>query len=260
MKFAPNIHRLSTVYQDIFTTVYALRTPSGDILFDAASYPEDIDGSVVPFLTQAGITPDTLKYVFISHNHSDHSGGLARLLEKYPDITIVTCSATLKEKYAHRAFVAPKDGDMLLDVYRVVTVPGHTADSAALLDTRDGTLITGDCLQQQGIRGSGNWACNISLPRAHLDAIEKIRGLQPQRIYTAHDYVPCGWMAENSSAVNRLLDACIEPLYRLARLIRENPELDDSQIRNLFSDFEGKLTVKVPVVTAMRSALEAGEL
>lgn len=260
MNIAPNIHRLTTQYKDIFTTVYALRSPSGDILFDAASYPEDIDNRVVPFLEHSGITPDTLKYVFISHNHADHSGGLQRLLERYPGITIVTRSLTLKEKYADVSFFLPQDGDLLLDTYRVVTIPGHTADSSALLDTRDGTLITGDCLQLYGIRGSGDWASNISFPADHLHAIDKVRRLMPQRIFTAHDYVPYGWNAHGAEAVGALLDACEAPVRRLADLIRQNPQLDDGAIRSLFSDFENHLTINLRVVAAMRAAVDNGQL
>ena len=35
------------------------------------------------FVKSMGVT---LKYVFISHNHKDHSGGLTRLIEKYPQL------------------------------------------------------------------------------------------------------------------------------------------------------------------------------
>lgn len=257
MEIDRHIHYVTTAYKDIFTTVYALQTQKGAILFDAASFDSDIDTVIVPFLEGLGIGADDLKYVFISHNHADHSGGLPRLLEHYPDVCIVTRSQTLHEKYAGRSFLLPEEGDMLLDTFRVVTIPGHTIDSAALLDTRTMTLITGDCLQQQGIRGSGDWASNISYPAEHLAAIEKIRALRPKQIVTAHDYVPCGFRAEGD-AVSQMLDESKGPLLRLKALLLEFPDEDDAQIRVRFSDFENHLTINARVVAAMRAAIAAG--
>lgn len=257
MTINKDIHYITTAYKDIFTTVYALRTEKGAVLFDAASFDSDIDDYIVPFLEGLGIAPQELKYVFISHNHKDHSGGLARLMELYPGICIVSGSDTLRENYKEYQFLKPREGDMLLDTFRVVAIPGHTADSAALLDLRTGTLITGDCLQQQGIRGSGDWASNISYPAEHLAAVEKVRALHANQILTAHDYVPYGFQAEGA-AVDNMLDACEEPLLRLKALILEYPQEDDEQIRRRFSDFEDRLTISARVVAAMRKALADG--
>ncbi len=257
MRINENIHYITTDYKDIFTTVYALKTEKGAILFDAASFDSDIDERVVPFLEGLGIGKEDLKYVFISHNHADHSGGLARLLERYPQVCIVTGSQTLREKYSGRPFLLAEEGIVLLDTFRVVTIPGHTIDSCALLDTRTMTLVTGDCLQQQGIRGSGDWASNISYPAEHLKAIEKVRALGVKQIVTAHDYVPCGSRAEGDG-VQKMLDESKEPLLRLKALVKEYPEETDEQIRARFSDFEKQLTISVRVVAAMRKAAADG--
>ena len=40
-----NIYRLTIPYKDIFTTVYAVKTESGALLFDCASYDEDIENA-----------------------------------------------------------------------------------------------------------------------------------------------------------------------------------------------------------------------
>lgn len=255
-----DIHRLTTEYKDIFTSVYALKSPNGDILFDAASYDEDVENQILPFLNRLGITEETLKYVFISHNHKDHAGGLQRLMREFPNICIVSGSAALQEAYRDCAFLCPKDGDILLDTYRVVTIPGHTVDSAALLDVHTMTLITGDCLQLSGLRGSGNWASNISYHAEHLEAIEKVRALNVESILAAHDYDPCGYRANGKAEVNQMLDACIAPIGRLKRLICENPTLNDAQIRQLYSDPAKQLSIGTHVVAAMRSTLQQGKL
>ena len=257
MKINEQIHYITLPYKDIFTTVYVLRTDHGVVLFDAASYDSDIDEMVVPFLEELGVTSEELKYVFISHNHKDHSGGLERFMALYPNTCIVSRSETLREKYAQYAFYFPEEGDKLLDTFRVVTIPGHTIDSSALLDERTMTLVTGDCLQQEGIRGSGDWASNISYSAEHLRAIEKLRTLGAKQLLSAHDYVPMGFRAEGEEAILKVLDHCAEPLLRLKQLILENPALDDEQIRELFSDFEKHLTINARVVAAMRKEVMA---
>lgn len=93
------IKRLVLPYKDIFTTVYLIMTPKGAILFDTASYNEDVDYSIIPFLEEHGITSETLKYVFISHNHRDHVGGLKRFMQIYPDTCIVSRSDALADNY-----------------------------------------------------------------------------------------------------------------------------------------------------------------
>lgn len=255
-KINEHIYRRTTPFKDIFTTVYVLKAPDGVILFDTASYASDVDEYIVPLLQELGVSADMLKYVFISHNHGDHAGGLARFMELYPDTCILSRAPALKEAYANYQVICPEEGDVLLDTFRVIPIPGHTMDSCALLDQRSMTLVTGDCFQLYGILGSGDWASNISYPTLHLEAVEKVRALGVAQIVTAHDYEPCGYRAEGSAEVERMLDACVEPLERLKKMILENPDLDDEGIREKFSSYEGRLNIRVRVVAAMRKTLQ----
>ncbi len=255
-KINENIYRLTMPFKDIFTTVYVLQSPNGVILFDAATYASDIDDYIVPMLQALGITADMLKYVFISHNHGDHVGGLARFIELFPNTCILSRAPAVKEAYEEYQVVCPEEGDMLLDTFRVVPIPGHTMDSCALLDQRSMTLITGDCFQLYGILGSGDWACNISYPTLHVAAVEKVRALGVTQIVTAHNYEPCGYRAVGTAEVNRMLDACVEPLERLKKMILEHPDLDDAGIREKFSSYEGRLNIRTRVVAAMRKTLQ----
>ena len=247
--------RLVLPYKDIFTTVYLIKTPKGAILFDTASYDEDIDNAIIPFLAENDVTAKTLKYVFISHNHRDHAGGLKRFMQIYPDTCIVSCSNALAENYEAYHVYMPKDGDLLLDTLQVVTIPGHTQDSAALLDTRTNTLITGDSLQLYGIVGSEDWACNITLPEEHFEALEKVRTLDVTNIIAAHDYYPYGYIAIGKEEVTRVLDACIAPLEHLQEIILKNPALDDSSVREIYNSTEHIPTIRETVVAAMRRYL-----
>jgi len=256
MEINRHIHRLTTPYKDIFTTVYLLKAPRGTVLFDAASYDEDLEQTILPWLRQLSAVPD---YVFISHNHKDHSGGLARLLREFPALQVISGSPTLKEQYPGKV-TAPENGNVLLDTYQVVSIPGHTQDSSALLDQRTMTLISGDCLQQTGICGSGDWACNISCPVEYLQTLERLRGMGIRQILTAHDYVPCGYRADGETEVLTLLDSCKAPLYRIRDLILSAPEAADAEIRARFNADPAMPTVSERVVAILRQNMEAGRI
>ena len=181
------------------------------------------------------------------------------MTEVAPQAVIISRSAALKEQYGQRVLV-PEDGMPLMNRFRVVAIPGHTDDSAALLDTETHTLITGDCLQMFGIYGSGQWGANITFPTEHLRAIEKIRRLQVESLLCAHIYHPFERDIQGQEYVDRALDACVEPLMRIRHLISAHPELDDEGIRTKYHQGECLPTVSDRVVAALRRALQEGSI
>lgn len=259
-RIGEDLYRLTIPYKDIYTTVYLLREKGEAVLFDAASYDEDADEVIVPALKDLGVTGDALKYVFISHNHGDHAGGLARLLAHYPTATIVSRSPKLCEKYEGYSFLFPEEGQMLLGAFRVVPIVGHTEDSAALLDTRAGTLITGDCLQGYGLVGSGDWAANINFPAEHLKALERLEKMPLSAIYAAHDYLPYGYRAVGRESVKRYIEACREALFEIKEMILSAPNEDDAAIRARYNAREKSPTLRETVVQAVRAAIQDGQI
>ncbi len=82
---------------------YLLKTKEGAIVFEAAKLSfkdEYLDhlSSLVSF--------DEIKYIFVTHTEPDHSGAIASLLEKNPDITVVASFAALNnlEKIIRKPF------------------------------------------------------------------------------------------------------------------------------------------------------------
>lgn len=229
-----HVFRMTIPYKDIFTTIYVIKTEQGTVMFDAASIDEDTPEYILPMLKELNVSPEELKYIFISHNHGDHAGGLNGLKSHVPNTCIVSRSSALQEKHPDMDFLMPEDGDILLDVLQVVTVPGHTQDSIALLDKRTNTMISGDCLQLYGIYGSGNWACNIGFVKDHLQAIEKVRAMNIQTVLTAHDYHPYGYRYD-SETVGKALDACVETLMKIKDIILQNPDMTDERVAALYN-------------------------
>ena len=251
-----HIYRLTIPYKDIFTTIYTVRTPQGVLLFDTASWDSDVEAYILPFLKEVGVAPEELKYIFVSHNHTDHAGGLTELLKVYPEATVLSRSPKLREKHQAYHCHGHEDGDVLMEVLQVVTIPGHTKDCSAILDTRTKTLISGDCLQSYGIRGSGTWAANINYPAEYVQAIEKVRTLDIESIVTAHDYDPQGYRADGKVAVKCNLDACITPLKTMQQLILTYPQLDDVALQEKYNYDPQLPKIKDIVIGAMRKAME----
>lgn len=229
-KINDHIYALCVPYKDIFTTVYFVKTESGVLLFDTASYDSDVENAIIPALRELGVGEDDFKYVFISHNHTDHAGGLCKLLEAYPKVCVVSKSEALREKFAGYTFLMPNEGETLLDILSVVSIMGHTKDSAAIYDSRTKTLISGDCLQLYGIFGSGCWGANISFSTEYAAAIEKLRKMDIDAILTAHDYHPCGRMYFGKAEITAALDACLVPFEIIKKLIEDDPDASDEII------------------------------
>ena len=254
-KINENLYYVMTAYKDIYTTVYLIRTEEGYLLFDCASFDCDADNAIAPMLEGVGVKPEELKLVFISHAHTDHIGGLKRFLELYPNTAVVTKNSTLHEKYPGSSFIRAEEGELLLGNLKVVYIPGHSACSQAILDTRDGTLITGDCLQLYGIYGSGNWAANISLPREHFAALDKLWEMDINAIYTAHDYHPLGQFYEGREKVQAAISACREPLLSIMQMIKDNPDLTDEEIAAMYNAPKTLPKLGAHVVRNLRAVL-----
>ena len=60
-------------------STYLVTTSAGLVLLDA-SYP-DSGEYILDNIRKVGLDPTTLRYIFISHAHGDHSGGAARIKE-----------------------------------------------------------------------------------------------------------------------------------------------------------------------------------
>lgn len=240
-------------YKDIFTTVYVIRTEEGVLLFDAASYDSDISDILLPALEALSISPEELRGVFISHNHTDHAGGLAALLAAFPALTVYSRSEKLREKHRDADVRSFSDGERILGDLYAITLPGHTPDSAGVLCRRRACLISGDSLQLHGIFGSGLWGANVRYPAAHLEALEKLRQTEGvEHLYTAHHYEPYGRCHHGREAILRAIEACRQPLLEVRELIEAHPALDDAAIAALYNAKAHRPTLGAHVVTALR--------
>jgi metallo-beta-lactamase class B len=72
-------------------SVWAIKTSAGVILIDSI-FDYSVDDEVAGGMRKLGLDPATIKYVIISHGHSDHSGGAKYLQDKFNAHVMLTAA------------------------------------------------------------------------------------------------------------------------------------------------------------------------
>ncbi len=220
------IARLCVPFENLYTSVFVLTEGEGCMLFDAATTKSDTESITVPALQQAGLTP---QIIVCSHMHGDHAGGLPSLLNAYP-LAQVACFDTAVS-YGDKT-VHPADGDVLLGRFEVLNLKGHTKDCLALWDQKTSTLISGDCLQLQGI---GRYGTAFVSYADYMATIDRVRALRPHRIIASHEYIPFGSSALGKTAVSAYLDECARAAREIADFAAAHASLSPDQQAELFA-------------------------
>lgn len=196
------LYRIRVPFEEgIFTSVYVVVCDEGAILVDAATYPKDVDESILPALDSIGILPERVRWLLLSHEHGDHAGGAERALACFPEARFGAAFP-----FPSGRLLLLTDGEVLLGRLQVVALPGHTERSLAFYDRKTKTLLTADCLQ---LRGIGKYRNGIAYPTKYRESVRRVRELSPYRIVAAHEYDPLGSMAQGEEAVAAYLDACL---------------------------------------------------
>ena len=183
-KETEEILRLEVPFYTVYTSVFLMKAEDGYILVDCATTKEDVDGYIIPALEEQGVSLSDVKKIVITHDHSDHAGGLPQILERIPHIEVVRGVKKLAK--------------------RVCTYPlyGHTKDFIGVLDERSGTLISGDGLQGAGIK---QYCTSLADKEGYLDTIERIRKDESiKSILFSHEYEP--WYKNGVSGRENILN------------------------------------------------------
>lgn len=153
--------------------------------------------------------------IVLTHAHDDHVGALDKLKEALPQVKVCISARDARILAGDHSLDPDESQEKLrgglpkhistrpnrllqendrVGSLQVVTAPGHTPGSIALLDTRSGALIVGDAFQVRGgMAVSGHlrplfpfpaWASWSS--ETSLRSAQKLRDLEPTLLATGH--------------------------------------------------------------------------
>lgn len=160
---------------------------------------------VLAALQERGMLPTA---ILITHHHSDHVGGIAGILDVYPDLSVY---APANESVPHRTHaLAEGDTVALSDLgltFSVLDVPGHTAGHIAYYG--HDSLFCGDTLF-----GTGCGRVFDGTMHALSASLQRIAKLPPETcVYCAHEYTLdnigfAKWVEEDNPDLLARQEAC----------------------------------------------------
>ncbi len=113
------------------------------------------EGDIAAALERLGLSWDAVGHVIVTHRHSDHVGGLGRVLQALPPEAIGYAGAEdIPVIPAPESLVAAADGDDVFGL-TIIATPGHTPGHISVLDEVGGILIAGDALGTTGGQVTG---------------------------------------------------------------------------------------------------------
>ena len=193
LKEIGDIYRLKVPFDgEVYTSVFLIKHPSGNILIDCATTQEDVDGYIIPALQKAGLTLADIRCLVLTHQHGDHAGGRSRIVSLEKGIKVIE---SVEEKMPNG-----------LTMYEM---KGHTLDSIGVFDEATGTLVAGDGLQGYGV---GKYRCTLESKEEYITTIEKLKSDSKIRnILFSHAYEP--WYKDGAfgrEEVEKCLQDCME--------------------------------------------------
>ena len=93
-----NAARLGSPFWGEHGVAFLIAVDGGQVLFDTGG-----SGTVLLHnMEVAGVTPESISALALSHAHSDHTGGLPALLKRQPGLPVYAHSDLLRERFSQR--------------------------------------------------------------------------------------------------------------------------------------------------------------
>ncbi|MBJ6799884.1 MBL fold metallo-hydrolase [Geomonas propionica] len=137
-----------------------------------------VDGFILDQIRElsTGFGKEPVQQVVLTHNHFDHSAGVAAVKEAFGCRVFAYGDGPFVDETLHdRQFL--KAGD---DYLEVLHTPGHSGDSICLYAPSLQALFSGDT-QVKVIAAGGSYCCE------YVDGLKRLAAMKIQSIYSGHD-------------------------------------------------------------------------
>src|SRR5690554_324965 len=145
--------------------------------------------------------------ILITHWHADHTGGIASLLQKHPDIAII---GPKHEAISANHLIEGEQEITLAGIsFQTLNVPGHTLEHIAFYQADNGWLFCGDTLF-----AAGCGRIFEGTPEMMLNSLNKLAALPNNtQIFCAHEYTVSNLLfaqavEPNNAAIEKRLQQC----------------------------------------------------
>jgi hypothetical protein len=121
---------------DDANNIWAIKTSAGVILIDTLSNEGDVKQFIIPGLAKFGLKPTDIKYVFVTHSHGDHTGGVPYLRSIAPDLKVgMTEADWVASLRTPNDFVVTDGMKVTLGDFTItgIVTPGHTAGTLSFV-------------------------------------------------------------------------------------------------------------------------------
>jgi glyoxylase-like metal-dependent hydrolase (beta-lactamase superfamily II) len=139
--------------------------------------------SIEAVLKGAGTGWDAVKHVILTHQHSDHAGGLSEVAPLV-SASLYAGAADVSSINSTKPLKPLNDGDEVFGL-RIVGTPGHTAGPVAVFDPSTGVLVAGDALRATaGLEGpDARYTADMAQAAA---SVRKLAALDVKTILPGH--------------------------------------------------------------------------
>ena len=141
-------------------------------------------------LTMMGLMPSNVRHILLTHNHSDHAGGLGDLEGAMTNATVHAGPGDVDSIQTSLTLNEVADGDEVFGM-GVVGTPGHTVGSISVFDTDSGLLVAGDAINGDGSGGITGANPNFTPDMESANAsVAKMAALSPMIAAFGHGGAP----------------------------------------------------------------------
>jgi glyoxylase-like metal-dependent hydrolase (beta-lactamase superfamily II) len=176
--------------------------------------------AVLKGIRKAGIDPEEIDYVIVTHIHLDHAGGAGQLVKHMPRARVIvhekgarhlinperlvkSFASTMGEKMMQKTGpvtpidekkVMPVSGDEIIKLgerqsLRILHMPGHAPHQLCVLETRNNGLFSGDAI---GISVAEGKVLMPATPppafdfESYMNSLQRLMELKAEMIYFGH--------------------------------------------------------------------------